>query len=99
VPTSLAPDPTATALRQLHASLLACWNWRNADGFAALFAPEGNLVGFDGSPVDGSQAIAGMVPPGQTQVNSQIPDTAAGLTAELQRQWDATHARPNDHSS
>jgi uncharacterized protein (TIGR02246 family) len=108
VPTSLAPETVALALRQLHASLLASWNRRDADGFAALFTSDGNVVGFDGSQVDGSQAIrehlrqifadhrpaayvaivreirqlgpdtallravAGMVPPGQTQVNPKV---------------------------
>jgi uncharacterized protein (TIGR02246 family) len=57
VPASSAPEPVATALRQLHASLLDCWNRRDAAGFAALFAPEGNVVGFDGSAVDGASAI------------------------------------------
>lgn len=165
MPTSLAAEPVATALGQLHASLLASWNRRDADGFAALFTSDGNVVGFDGSQVNGSQAIrehlrqifadhlpaayvaivreirqlgpdtallravAGMVPPGQTQVNAQVnavqslvaqregahwriqlfqntpaalhgrPDAVAGLTAELQRQWDATHDNPGDHSS
>ena len=157
MPTSIAPEPTATAVRELHASLLDAWNRRDAAGFAALFAPEGNVVGFDGSPVDGAidirdhlqqiftdhrpaayvaivrdvrqlgpdtallRAVAGMVAPGKSQVNPATnaiqslvaqrdggswriqlfqntpaafhgrPDTAAALTAELQRQWDDSH--------
>ena len=50
-------EPIDTAMRQLHRSLLDCWNRRDAGGFAALFAPEGNVVGFDGSTVDGVSAI------------------------------------------
>jgi uncharacterized protein (TIGR02246 family) len=57
VPASLPPEQIATALRQLHASLLDRWNRRDAAGFAALFDPEGNVVAFDGSAVDGSSAI------------------------------------------
>jgi uncharacterized protein (TIGR02246 family) len=108
VSASFTPERAATALRQLHAALLDCWNRRDAAGFAALFAPEGNVVGFDGSVVDGASAIqahlqqifadhrpaayvaivrevrllgpgtallravAGMVPPGQTQVNPAV---------------------------
>lgn len=55
--THTAADPGAAALRQLHATLLDCWNRRDAAGYAALFAPEGSLVGFDGSAVDGAAAI------------------------------------------
>lgn len=57
MPTSAAsvqPDP---ALRQLHAALLDCWNRRDAGGYAALFARQGSVVGFDGSAVDGAEAI------------------------------------------
>jgi uncharacterized protein (TIGR02246 family) len=57
MPAILAPEQTAAALRQLHASLLESWNRRDAAGFAALFTPEGNVVGFDGSEVDGAAAI------------------------------------------
>lgn len=42
---------------QLYADLLDAWNQQNADGFAALFAPDGNTVGFDGSQLDGRDAI------------------------------------------
>jgi uncharacterized protein (TIGR02246 family) len=57
VPVSIASEPTATAVRELHASLLDSWNRRDAEGFASLFTAEGNVVGFDGSPVDGAVAI------------------------------------------
>lgn len=42
----------------LYTALLNCWNRRNAAEFAALFAPEGHLVGFDGSQVNGKKEIA-----------------------------------------
>ena len=48
MPTGTATEETVKSLHQLHASLLACWNRREADGFfAALFTQEGNIVGFD----------------------------------------------------
>lgn len=108
MPTTLAPEQTANALRQLHASLLASWNRRDAEGFAALFTSDGNVIGFDGSQMDGRgaiqqelerifadhrpaayvaivrevrqlgpgttllRAVAGMVPPGQMQVNPKV---------------------------
>jgi uncharacterized protein (TIGR02246 family) len=43
------------AVRALYEDLLAAWNRRDARGYAALFAPDGALVGFDGSQVPGSQ--------------------------------------------
>jgi uncharacterized protein (TIGR02246 family) len=46
------------AVRDLYAHLMASWNARDAAGFAALFTRDGHIVGFDGSMVDGSQAIA-----------------------------------------
>jgi uncharacterized protein (TIGR02246 family) len=41
------------AIRALYQQLLAGWNRRNAHEFAALFAEDGNLVGFDGSQYNG----------------------------------------------
>ena len=42
----------------LYAQLLETWNGRDAAAYGALFAPDGNVVGFDGSQIDGSAAIA-----------------------------------------
>jgi uncharacterized protein (TIGR02246 family) len=53
----VTPNQATTAIRELHASLLDRWNRRDAAGFAALFAPAGSVVGFDGSTVDGAEAI------------------------------------------
>lgn len=44
-------------VRCLHQQLLERWNARDGDGLAALFAVDGNLVGFDGSTVDGQAQI------------------------------------------
>ncbi|HET7696609.1 MAG TPA: SgcJ/EcaC family oxidoreductase [Vicinamibacterales bacterium] len=38
--------------------LLDAWNRRRADEFAALFAADGNAVGFDGSPMNGRAEIS-----------------------------------------
>lgn len=38
--------------------MLDCWNKRNADDIAALYDEDGNLVGFDGSPINGQADIA-----------------------------------------
>ena len=45
-------------LRALYAALLGAWNGRDANAFAALFAPDGGSIGFDGSEMFGRDAIA-----------------------------------------
>jgi uncharacterized protein (TIGR02246 family) len=97
-------NSSQAAVRALYEELLDAWNRRDAQGYAALFAPDGALVGFDGSQVPGSEvgdhltpifadhptasyvwkvrevrlltegvallrAVAGMVPPGRTELN------------------------------
>jgi len=44
-------------VRELYEQLLERWNQRDARGMAGLFAIEGNLVGFDGSSVNGRMQI------------------------------------------
>jgi uncharacterized protein (TIGR02246 family) len=55
-------SPSETLTREgvvaLYARLLDAWNTRNAQAFAALFTPNGSTVGFDGSQMDSSAAIA-----------------------------------------
>ncbi len=41
----------------LYRQLLECWNQRNAHGLAALFAEDGNVVGFDGTLMNGRSEI------------------------------------------
>jgi uncharacterized protein (TIGR02246 family) len=41
----------------LYQQLLGAWNKRDAAQFAALFAEDGNIVGFDGSQVNGRAEI------------------------------------------
>jgi uncharacterized protein (TIGR02246 family) len=49
------------ATRDLYAQLLEAWNKRNARNYALLFASDGNIVGFDGSQVDGQLQIGAHV--------------------------------------
>jgi uncharacterized protein (TIGR02246 family) len=42
----------------IYTRLLEAWNQRDADAFASLFAPEGSVVGFDGSQMNGAAEIA-----------------------------------------
>lgn len=45
------------AIEELHKKLLTCWNKQDANGMAALFTNDGNVIGFDGSQVDGKNQI------------------------------------------
>ncbi|OLE27803.1 MAG: DUF4440 domain-containing protein [Actinobacteria bacterium 13_1_20CM_3_71_11] len=51
-----------SAVRALHADLLDAWNRRDAHAFAAIFAPDGLMVGFDGSQVPAGQIIDHLTP-------------------------------------
>ena len=42
----------------LYEQLLDAWNARDAAAFAALFADDGSVIGFDGSPMNGREEIA-----------------------------------------
>lgn len=46
------------AVAALYHTLLACWNQRNATAYADCFTEAGNVVGFDGSQLDGRTTIA-----------------------------------------
>jgi uncharacterized protein (TIGR02246 family) len=50
------------AVRRLYEELLTAWNDRDARRFAALFARDGSLVGFDGSQVDGADVEGHLAP-------------------------------------
>lgn len=45
-------------VRILYQSILGAWNERNAAAMAALFERRGSIVGFDGSQLEGRDAIA-----------------------------------------
>src|SRR5436189_176239 len=44
-------------VRSLYRELLGSWNNHNAHEFADLFAKDGNVIGFDGSQINGRQEI------------------------------------------
>ena len=44
-------------IKKLHADLLTAWNKQDAKGMASLFTDNGNLVGFDGSQINGQDQI------------------------------------------
>src|SRR4051812_15707851 len=45
-------------VRDLYRRLLDGWNRHSAEDFAAPFAPEGEVIGFDGSQISGRPEIA-----------------------------------------
>ncbi|MDQ6870747.1 MAG: SgcJ/EcaC family oxidoreductase [Gemmatimonadota bacterium] len=56
--TSNPIDPNADSeTRELYRQLLETWNKRNARDFALLFAPDGSVVGFDGTQVFGQGKV------------------------------------------
>jgi uncharacterized protein (TIGR02246 family) len=111
------------ATRQLYADILRCWNERNAEGFARLFARNGNMVGFDGSEVNGHEhieihlsevftshptatyvgkvrevrllgqevtllrAVAGMVPPGGSDIKPDVNTVHTMVAANQGDHW------------
>jgi uncharacterized protein (TIGR02246 family) len=52
-------DGVEGAVRRLYSEILAGWNARDAQAFAAPFAEDGTVIGFDGSEIVGRTAIAG----------------------------------------
>jgi uncharacterized protein (TIGR02246 family) len=50
-------SPDELQVRALYQRLLDVWNKRSAVDFAAQFQDDGNCIGFDGSQLDGRQAI------------------------------------------
>ncbi|MCC7021209.1 MAG: SgcJ/EcaC family oxidoreductase [Thermomicrobiales bacterium] len=51
-------DRDDEAIRALHRGLIAAWNQRNPDDYAARFLDDGSVVGFDGSQMEGRAEIA-----------------------------------------
>jgi uncharacterized protein (TIGR02246 family) len=46
-----------TEIEALHQRLLLFWNSQDASGMASLFCENGNTIGFDGSQLNGQNAI------------------------------------------
>jgi uncharacterized protein (TIGR02246 family) len=68
------------AVRALYDALLDAWNRRDAAAFAGLFAERGNIVGYDGSPVDGRSAIESHL---AAIFADHTPATYVGIVREL----------------
>ena len=53
-----APSTDENAVRALYRQMLEGWNTRNPQAFAAAFAEDGEVIGFDGSQMSGRTEIA-----------------------------------------
>jgi uncharacterized protein (TIGR02246 family) len=138
---AVAMPSVEEAVRTLYEQLLDRWNQRDARGMAALFAVEGNLVGFDGSAVNGRmqiedhldpifrdhptprfvakvrevrslapkvtllRAVAGMVAPGQADINPALNAVQSLVATQRDGTWQvhlfqntpaAFHGRPDE---
>lgn len=125
VQTSQSSDETEVCA--LYSLLLEGWNRRNADDYATLFAEDGNLVGFDGSTIDGRaeiashirqifadhptatyvwkirevrllapgvallRAVAGMISPGQSDINPAVNTIQTLVAVKSARKWHIAH--------
>ncbi len=115
------------AVRALYFELLERWNARDAARFAALFAENGTVVGFDGTlhngrtqiaadlarifgeyptasfvgkvkevrflapPVALLRAVAGMVPPDETDINPAVNAIQSLLVRQSEDRWEIAH--------
>jgi uncharacterized protein (TIGR02246 family) len=59
------------AIAELYQKFVECWNNRNAENFAALFAIHGTSIGFDGSTMNGREEIQAIV--NQIFIDHQTP--------------------------
>jgi uncharacterized protein (TIGR02246 family) len=107
----------------LYQELLKRWNNRRASEMTDLFAEDGNLVGFDGSQINGRseartvlsqifanhqtaaylgivkevrllspdvailRAVAGMVPPGESDINPEVNAVQTLVAVKQQNNW------------
>lgn len=116
-------SPDENEVRSLYRDLLDSWNVRSAGGFAAAFAGDAHVIGFDGSQMSGQaeiastlqqifadhltapyvskvrevrllspgvallRAVAGMVPPGQSDLNPQLNAIQTLVAVKRDDRW------------
>lgn len=67
-------------IRTLYQDILERWNRRNAHDFAALFVGDGNVIGFDGSQMNGQPEIESVL--GQIFID-HVTATFVGIIREV----------------
>ena len=115
-------EPRTDDVEAVYFALLQRWNEQDAAGMAALFATGGHVIGFDGSELDGGEAIeasmrdifshhktptyvgkvrsvrlvdsvailravAGMVPPGQRDLNPALNTVQTLVASSNTGRW------------
>jgi uncharacterized protein (TIGR02246 family) len=68
-----------TRIRLLYQTLLEAWNDKDAHEMAELFSENGNVIGFDGSQMDGRKQIESVL--GQIFVDHPTPVYVAAVRA------------------
>ncbi|MEP7284359.1 MAG: SgcJ/EcaC family oxidoreductase [Chloroflexota bacterium] len=110
-------------IRALQQRMWDCWNSRDAAGIAALYADDGNVIGYDGSQINGKaeieanmaaifrdhtpatyvgkirevrwlspdiallRAVAGMIPPGKSELNPERNAIISLVAVKQVNQW------------
>lgn len=123
----VATNQNEAQIADLYHQLLDAWNRRDAEAFAKLFAADGSIVGFDGSPINGSadieshlrpifadhptaayvskirevrflsddtallRGVAGMVPPGQHDINPATNAIQSLVAVKAGSDWQIAH--------
>lgn len=131
----MIPEARSTdnnAVRTLYAQIIDAWNWQNTDDYAGCFAEDANLIGFDGSVVNGRadilqhlsaiftdhetaryitkirevrflgpdcallRAVAGMIPPGESDINPEVNAVQSLVAVRGDNTWLAAlfHSTP-----
>jgi uncharacterized protein (TIGR02246 family) len=79
-------DHSAAAVQRLYWSILGGWNAKDATAFAAPFADDGEVIGFDGSQIPGRALIAEEI----AQIFADHPTgTYVGIVRSVRRLGDS----------
>ncbi|NHM33756.1 SgcJ/EcaC family oxidoreductase [Neobacillus terrae] len=112
-----------SSITAIYHNLLEAWNNKSAQDMAQLFSTDGEMIGFDGSQINGSEeifshlhpifehhqtasfvskvrsvrslgtetamlrAIAGMVPPGQSEINPKVNTHHTLIVVKENNDW------------
>jgi uncharacterized protein (TIGR02246 family) len=72
-----------TSVLNLYQQLLNFWNERNAQGYVSLFTKTANVIGFDGSPMNGRSEIETSL---KQIFNDHLTSTYVGKVREIRNE-------------
>lgn len=58
----MSPNSADAAVHEIYYRLIEAWNERDADAYAALFAPDGTMIGFDGTQASAAEIVGHIGP-------------------------------------